>query len=135
MSAGVIPTPSAAPVIPPPAPVVPPQQFPDRTSPVPYAPPGVSLTSTPADTPQTGWAGTVGQTEAPAPAAIGGPNYDKLMAGLEDVAKGLKPKVQQDSGAATITPMVSQPNQANQAAAQLMTAMLNKPRGFTLTGR
>jgi hypothetical protein len=95
----------------------------------------MTLNSTPA---APGWAGTVGLPPPPKDpdSFIQGQDYQKLMSGLGDVAKGLKPKPVADTGATTITPMTSQPNAPNAMAAQLMAALLQgKNRGLTLTGR
>lgn len=94
---------------------------------------GVTLNSTPV---APGWAGTVGIPATPeeAKAFDKGSDYQKLMSGLDEVAKGMKPK----APVAAIPNLVAgapEPNQSNQLAAQLMAAMLNKNRGLTLTGR
>jgi hypothetical protein len=62
-----------------------------------------------------------------------GKSYEKLMAGLDDVAKGLKPK----AAAANPFPVMTaeQPNQPNAMAGQLMAALMQNKRGLTLTGR
>jgi hypothetical protein len=62
-----------------------------------------------------------------------GGNYEKLMSGLDDVAKGLKPK----APATNPFPVMAaeQPNQPNAMAGQLMAALMANKRGLTLTGR
>jgi hypothetical protein len=139
MSAGVIPTPSAA--VPPPTPAVAaapppvPRAFPaEGAEPTPYTPPGVSLTSAPAATPAPGWAGTVGMTSPEeAKAFEKGGDYQKALAGLDEIAKGLKPKAPPVQ-IPNLLAGAPDPNQGNQMAMQLMAAMMNK-RGLTLTGR
>jgi hypothetical protein len=128
MSAGVVP-----PVQVPPPQVPPP--MPTRAEPVPYAPPGVSLTSTPTDAPAPGWAGTVGlpAPATPAQAYDAGKMNEKFMSGLEEMAKAASPKASQIN-IPNLLAGAPEPNQANQMAAQLMAAMMNK-RGLTLTGR
>jgi len=98
-------------------------------------PGGVTLNSTPI---APGWAGTVGLPSTPeeAKAFDKGSDYQKLMSGLDEVAKGLKPK----AAPITIPDLLKgapEPNQASQAAATLMTALLQGKRrnqGLTLTG-
>ena len=65
-----------------------------------------------------------------------GQDYEKMMSGLDEVAKGLKPK----AAPVAIPDLLRgapDPNQASQAAATLMTALLQGKRrnqGLTLTG-
>lgn len=111
-----------------------------ETSAVPYTKPvvqagaqGVTLNSNPA----AGWEGSVG-AEAPAKVAEAAPkpDYDKLMAGVEDIAKGFK-KSAADPSANQIIPSNMQPNSGSGAAAELMAALLGakkRPMGVTLTG-
>jgi hypothetical protein len=70
-----------------------------------------------------------------------GNDYAKTIAGLEEISKGLKPKVDSNAAAAaaTITPMSSgaQPNIPSALAHDLMMQILQgrrKPQGLTLTG-
>lgn len=96
-------------------------------------PGGITLNSAPV---AQGWAGTVGLPGTPeeAKAFDKGQRFNETMAGLEDVAKGLKPKAQQVA-IPNLLAGAPEPNQANQMAGQLMAAMMNKNRGLTLTGR
>jgi len=108
--------------------------MPTQAEPVPYAPPGVSLTSTPAAASAPGWAGTVGMTSPEtAQAYDAGKMNEKFMGGLEEMAKGLKPKAPQVQ-IPNLLAGAPEPNQSNQMASQLMAAIMNK-RGLTLTGR
>jgi hypothetical protein len=67
-----------------------------------------------------------------------GVDYNKMVAGLEEISKGMKPKVdpQAAAAAATISPMSSQPNQPSSLAHDLMNTLLagRRNRGLTLTG-
>ena len=144
ISAGVVPDPSAAPAAVPPMPRSvprPPPAFPTQDVPpvanvaAPTGPGGITLTSAPV---APGWAGTVGLPATPeeVKAFEKGGNYEKLMGGLDEVAKGLKPKQAADPNASVISPMTSQPNMPNQMAGELMAALMNsKKRGLTLAGR
>jgi len=129
--AAVTPSTPAVAAAPPPVP----RAFPvGGAEPTPYAPPGVSLTSAPAAAPAPGWEGSVGVTSPEAAKAYdAGKSYEKLMSGLDEMAKGLKPKAPQVQ-IPNLLAGAPEPNQSNQMAAQLMAAMLNK-RGLTLTGR
>jgi hypothetical protein len=64
-----------------------------------------------------------------------GKSYEKLMSGLDDVAKGLHPKAPAANPFPTMA--VEQPNQPNAMAGQLMAALMQnkRPRGLTLTGQ
>jgi hypothetical protein len=131
MSTGVIPTSPDVPA----TPIRPIPPMPRQAEPVPYAPPGVSLTSTPNATPAPGWAGTVGISSPEESKAFDkGTDWGKAMSGLEEMAKAASPKAPQVQ-IPNLLLGAPEPNQANQMASQLMTAMLNKPRGLTLTGR
>lgn len=135
---GVVGTPSVPPM-PAVPPVKPPAVFPPDAAPaVPYTQPavaqtGTTLTSTPMD-PNAGWAGSIGMPGTPAEAYKLGGDREKLLSGLDEIAKGMKGKAPVDPGASIITPMTSQPNQPNQLAYQLM-AGLRRNRGLTLTGQ
>jgi hypothetical protein len=121
-----------------------PKAFPTGdAAPVPFnpvrepGPAGVSLNSTPV---APGWAGTVGLPGSPEEAKgfDKGQKYNEALAGLETIAKGLKPKPAGDSGANTITPMSVQPNAPSQVSGELMAQLLQharRPRGLTLTGQ
>jgi hypothetical protein len=138
---GVVPNPAA-----PPPPMAQPGPFPTQAAAVPYTQPavqeggpsGITMNSTPA---APGWAGTVGM-DAPAKSNFApGGNFDKTMAGLDEIAKGLKPKVSDaaQAAAATITPMSvgAQPNVPSALAHDLMMQIMQgrrKPQGLTLTG-
>jgi hypothetical protein len=127
--------PPAAPAIPP-LPPRPPQAFPtQQADAVPYAPPGVSLTSAPEATPAPGWAGTVGMTNPDEAKGFDkGQKYGTALASLDEIAKGFKPKAPTGNPFPVVT--AEQPNQPNQMAMQLMAAiMAGKNRGLTLTGR
>jgi len=66
-----------------------------------------------------------------------GEKFNKITAGLEEMAKGLKPKAAADTGMNTITPMSSQPNQPSNLSAELMGQILQGRRrkyGISLTG-
>jgi len=125
------PSPSVARAAPPPARVFPVE----GTDPVPTAPPGVSLTSTPAQNPALGWAGTVGLPGTPeeAKAFDKGGDYQKMLAGMDDIAKGMRPKAPVANPFPVMT--AEQPNNPNQMAGQLMAALMQNKRGLTLTGR
>jgi hypothetical protein len=69
----------------------------------------------------------------PAQAYDAGKMNEKFMSGLEEMAKAASPKAPQVQ-IPNLLAGAPEPNQANQMAAQLMTAMMNK-RGLTLTGR
>lgn len=150
MSRGIAASPVSAPVASPaPAPMAPPvtpsDAFTRGSAPaVPYSrpaisegPQGLTLNSAPAP----GWAGTV---DAAPPAAPDKPkpgfmdSLEKAIPGLEQIAKGLKPK-SDESGMNTITPMsssgIGNPNQ--QMGSNLLAEMLANRRrqyGMTLTG-
>jgi len=136
VQAGVVPTPTAA--LPPTQPVAP---LPINAGAIPYTNPnvnagpgGVTLASNPV---APGWAGTVGLPASPEEAKgfDKGSKYSEILSNLDDVAKGLKPKVT----APAIPNLVAQapePNQPNAMAYQLMAALMQgKNRGLTLTGR
>jgi hypothetical protein len=100
-------------------------------------PAGVSLNSTPV---APGWAGTVGLPASPEESKgfDKGQKYNEVLTGLEQIAKGAKPKASGDSGANTITPMSVQPNAPSQVSGELMAQLLQharRPRGLTLTGQ
>jgi hypothetical protein len=140
---GVVPNPAAPP------PMAQPGPFPTEAAAVPYTQPavqaggpsGITMNSTPA---APGWAGTVGlggQTPQEKAAFTQGNDYAKTVAGLEEISKGLRPKVSDAAAAAaaTITPMSSgaQPNIPSSLAHDLMMQVLQgrrKPQGLTLTG-
>jgi hypothetical protein len=129
----------AAPAVLPAVPAKPPAPFPttpvDPVPNVPQAtgPAGITLNSAPI---APGWAGTVGIPASPeaAQAYDAGKNNEKIMGGLDEIAKGLHPKAQQVQ-VPNLLAGAPEPNQANQMAAQLMAAMVNRNRGLTLTGR
>jgi hypothetical protein len=143
VSNGVVPNPAAPP------PMAQPGPFPTEAAPVPYTQPavqaggpsGVSMNSNPV---AQGWAGTVGlggQTPAEKAAFTQGNDYAKTMAGLEEISKGMKPKVGDaaQAAAATIAPMsaAAQPNVPSALAHDLMMQIMQgrrKPQGLTLTG-
>ena len=135
---GVAGTPQVPPMPPTPPPVKPPAAFPTEAPAVPYSNPavaqtGTTLTSTPID-PNAGWAASIGQSNPDAAKAFDkGTDWGKALGSLDEIAKGLKPK----APAANPFPVMQaeQLNQPNQMAYQLMAAMMNKPRGLTLTGR
>ena len=109
----------------------------EDASAVPYAAPvvnagpgGVTLNSTPS---APGWAGTVG-IPAPSSDYQKGQTDEKLMSGLEEMAKGMKPKV---NAPPPLAPPNLEAGQSNQLAYQLMAALMSgkKNRGLTLTGQ
>ena len=126
--------------VPPPAYAKPPAFPPAEVAPIPNVPPatgpaGITLNSAPV---APGWAGTVGLPAPDQVQAFGqGQNYEKAMAGLDEIAKGFKGPKTQQTDLTTITPMSSQPNQPGQLSAELMNTLLQakrRPRGLTLTG-
>jgi hypothetical protein len=98
---------------------------------------GISLNSTPVS---PGWAGTVGIPTSPEESKWWekGAKNAEMMAGLEAMAKGAKPKPAGDSGANTITPMSSlQPNAPGQLSSDLMQSIIQNRRrkyGISLAG-
>jgi len=141
----VAPAPDAAVVAAPPA-RVPPSAFPvGGVAPVPNTAPvieqgaggGVSLNSNPV---APGWAGTVGIPTSPEESKWWekGAKNAEMMAGLEAMAKGARPKPAGDSGANTISPMSSlQPNAPGQLSSDLMQSILQNRRrkyGVSLAG-
>lgn len=138
-----LPTPPAAVPAMPLATPRPPARFPTEdvppvaNVPAPTGPGGITLNSAPV---APGWAGTVGLPPSEASKAFDeGKDYQKMLAGIGEVAKGLKPKSNDAALAAatTISPMSVQANQPNQLSAELMNTILQskrKPRGLTLTG-
>jgi hypothetical protein len=141
--------PAAVPPMPVTAPVVPPAAFPTAAAPaVPYAPDptisqtGTTLTANPVQDPNAGWGASIGVGNTPEEkkAFDKGSDYQKLMSGLDEIAKGVKPKSNAPSDAATITGGAPQAHVSSEMAAQLMQAMMQGqqqrklPRGLTLTG-
>jgi hypothetical protein len=57
-----------------------------------------------------------------------------LSSGLDTIAKGISPKAAPPQ-IPNLLAGAPEANQSNQMAAQLMMAMMNRPRGLTLTGR
>lgn len=97
---------------------------------------GVSLNTNPI---APGWAGTVGLPASPEESKgfDKGQKYNEALAGLGEIAKGLKPKPAADTGANTITPMSVQPNQPSNLSAELMGQILQGRRrkyGISLAG-
>ena len=125
--------PTAAPLVAAPPVVAPPAWEPDPKQAIVAPPVGLTLTSAPGSPqPAQNWAGSIGLPGSPeeAKAFDKGQKYNELMAGLEDIKKGLQPKVDSKVAAeqATITPMGLQPNMANKAASDLMTQLLASKR-------
>jgi hypothetical protein len=126
------------PTVAPPPPALPSQWPPPASAPpmaLPQASPsGLTLNSTPAQ----GWGGTVGlpaPDDTPSKSFDKGVDWNKMTSGLEDVAKGLKPK-STDSKATEIIPSQSQMPQTNPLAYQLMSQLManSRMKGLTLTG-